>query len=180
MPTGRNRSIKNPADRRLTKTLDLNNRSVLPYNPRQAFRDISSAFLCLPKLFTSIPGLTRVLALIEDVDGRTTAAEDLRVVLIDRTFGIADSWDIFDDDDVVGMFTLGVLALGSGNERLVKEAVVDHVVAEMVVGGDGQRLDTGVGSTTPGTNMFWGAPLMKGSPSRIAATARRVDEETSK
>ena len=50
----------------------------------------------------------------------------------------------FDDDDVVGMFALGIIALGSGNERLVKEAIVDHVVTEMVVGGDGQRLDTGV------------------------------------
>ena len=27
--------------------------------------------------------------------------------------------------------------------------------------------------------MFWGAPLVKGSPSRIAATAKRVDGETS-
>lgn len=40
--------------------LDLNNKSVLPSNPRQAFKNISSAFLCLPKLFTTpVPGLTR-------------------------------------------------------------------------------------------------------------------------
>ena len=66
-----------------------------------------------------------------------------------------------------GVFALGVLALGSGKGRLVEEAVgVNHVVvdaalrdllelklgfggeiapiivAKMVVGGDGQRLDT--------------------------------------
>ena len=124
------------------------------------------------------------------------------------------------------MFALGVLVLGSGNGRFVKEAVsiddatlrnllrlelsfseeiASSAVAKMVVGGDGQRLDTGVdkvlsedglepdlrsslpmkarlcsaSSTTPGTNVFWRALLMKGSPSRIAATAKRVDGETS-
>ena len=42
------------------KTLDLNNRSVPPYNPRHAFKIISIAFFCLPKLLTtSVPGLTR-------------------------------------------------------------------------------------------------------------------------
>jgi len=32
---------------------------------------------------------------------------------------------------------------------------------------------------SPGTQVFWGAPLMKGHPSRTEATAKRVEGETS-
>jgi len=54
--------------------------------------------------------------------------EDLRVILIDRTFGIANSRDIFGDVGVAAM-----LALGSRNGRIVKEVVgVNHVAASEI------------------------------------------------
>jgi len=114
-------------------------------------------------------GQERVLALVEDIDGRATTAEDFGVVLIDRALGVTDRGNVFDDDDVVGVFALGLLALGSRDRRLVEQAVgVNHVVddaalrnllrlelglggkiasvvvTEMVVGGDGERLDASV------------------------------------
>jgi len=112
----------------------------------------------------------RVLALVEDVDGATASAEDLRVVLVDGALGVTNSGNILDDDDVVGMLafsdgnTLGA-DLGSLEEQTVRinhvvddaaladllalelplrRQVVAVVVAEMVVRGDGERLDTGV------------------------------------
>lgn len=82
-------------------------------------------------------------------------------MLIDRTFGIADNRCILDDVDATTVLALGRLVeetagvnhvagdaalwdlfrleLGFGGE------VASIVVAEMVVGGDGQRLNTGVG-----------------------------------
>lgn len=48
-----------------------------------------------------------VFALVEDVDGGTTAHENLGVIFVDRALGVADGRNVFDDDDVVGMFALG-------------------------------------------------------------------------
>ena len=111
----------------------------------------------------------RVLAFVEDVDGRSTATEDLGVVLVDRALGVADRRNVFDDDNVIGVLALSLLALGSRDGRLVEQAVgINHVVddaalgdllrlelglgrkvasivvTEVVVGGDGKRLDASV------------------------------------
>lgn len=50
---------------------------------------------------------TTYLALVEDADGRTTTAHDLGVILVDGALGVADGGNVLDDDDVVGVFTLG-------------------------------------------------------------------------
>ncbi len=110
------------------------------------------------------------LALVEDVDGRAAAAEDLGVVLVDRALRVAHGGDVLDHDDVVGVLALADGdALRADSGRLVEQAVrVDHVVddaaladllapelalggqvvpvvvAEMVVGRDGERLDARV------------------------------------
>ena len=110
------------------------------------------------------------LALVEDVDGRASTAEDLGVVLVDGALRVADSGHIFNDDDVVRVLALSDRnALGTNSGGLVEEAVsVDHiiddaaladllalelplsrqvvpvVVAEMVVRGDGKGLDSSV------------------------------------
>jgi len=110
------------------------------------------------------------LALVEDVDSRTTTTEDLRVVLVDSALRVADSGYILDDDDVVGMLALANRnALSTDFRCLIEEAIsVDHVVdntaladllalklplsrqivavvvAEMVVRGNGEGLDTGI------------------------------------
>ena len=84
----------------------------------------------------------------------------------------------------------------------LRAQIVTIVITEMVAGRDGQRLipaftrnsastdlsfvcpdlrssppmkdfSCSVSSMTPGTNVFWGAPLMKGSPSRMEATGSR-------
>ena len=49
------------------------------------------------------------LALVEDVDGRAAAAEDLGVVLVDGALAVADGGHVLDDDDVVGVLALGLL-----------------------------------------------------------------------
>jgi hypothetical protein len=36
------------------------------------------------------------LALVEDVDGRPSAAEDLRVILVDSALAVADGGDVLD------------------------------------------------------------------------------------
>lgn len=109
------------------------------------------------------------LALVEDVYGRATAAENLGVVLVDRALGVAHGGDVLDHDDVVRMLALSLFAalgllllrggivqqavgvhhvvhdtgLGDllGLELALSREVLAVVVAEMVVGRDGERLD---------------------------------------
>ena len=51
------------------------------------------------------------------------------VVLVDGPLGVADRGDVLDHNDVIRAFALGRLALGTGNGRLVEQAVrFDHVV----------------------------------------------------
>ena len=86
----------------------------------------------------------RVLTFVENVDRGTAAAEDLRVVLIDRTFGVTDGGNVFDDDDVVWVLALSILSLGSRNRRLVKQTVgIDHVVDDAALRN--LRLELGLG-----------------------------------
>ena len=70
------------------------------------------------------------LALIEDVDSRTTTTEDLRVVLVNGALGIPNSRNIFNHDDVVGMLALGNRdAFGSDRRGLIQKAIsINHVV----------------------------------------------------
>ena len=110
------------------------------------------------------------LALIEDVDSRTTTTEDLRVVLVNGALGIPNSRNIFNHDDVVGMLALSNRdAFGSNCRSLIQKAVsINHVVddaaladlfapklplsrqvvaiivAEMVVRSNRKRLDASV------------------------------------
>ena len=110
------------------------------------------------------------LALIEDVDSRTTTTEDLRVVLVNGALGIPDSRNIFNHDNVVGMLALANRdAFGSNLRGLIQKAVsINHVVddaaladlfapelllggqvvaiivAKMVVGSNRKRLDASV------------------------------------
>jgi hypothetical protein len=110
------------------------------------------------------------LAFVEDANSVTTTTEDLRVVLVDGALGVANGGDVLDNNDMVGMFTLSNRnALGADLGSLVKQAIsINHIVddaalanlftlelplsrqvvtiivSEMVVGGDGERLDTRV------------------------------------
>jgi len=107
------------------------------------------------------------LALVEDVDGLPAPTEDFGIILVDGPLGIANSSDILDHNDVIRVLAFGLfLALGGHFRRLVEQPIgVDHViddaaladllgpkllmggeivpivVAEMVVRGDGERLD---------------------------------------
>jgi len=108
-----------------------------------------------------------ILALVEDVERVATAHHDLGIVLVDGALAIADSRDVLDDNEMVGMLTL-LLAMSLVG-RLEQEVVgFDHViddatlgdflapelslarqvtavvVAEMVVRRDREWLDTGV------------------------------------
>ena len=91
----------------------------------------------------------------------------------------------------------------------LRAEVVTIVITEMVVRRDGQQLipaftrnsastdlsfvcpdlrssppmkdfSCSASSMTPGTNVFWGAPLMKGSPSRMEATGSRETPRSAK
>ena len=111
------------------------------------------------------------LALVEDVDSRATAAENLRVVLVDSTLGVTNSRDVLDHNNVIRVLALRLLrTLGGtsvgwliqemvGGDHVVDDTaladllaleltlsgqVVTVVVTKMVVRGDGQRLDTSV------------------------------------
>ena len=73
------------------------------------------------------------LALVEDVDGRTTTAQDFRVVLIDGALGVTNRGDILDDDNVVWVLALrGLCVLSYGCirvSRLVEKRVAgDHII----------------------------------------------------
>ncbi len=106
------------------------------------------------------------LAFVEDVDGRPTAAEDLRVILVDSPLGVADGRNVLDNHDMIGVLAL---ALGTGLGGLEQQPIrVDHIVhdaaladllapelplcrkvlaiivTKMVIRRDGQRLDTGI------------------------------------
>ena len=51
------------------------------------------------------------------------------VVFVDGLLRVADCGDVLDHNDVIGVFALGRLALGTGNGGLVEQAVrFDHVV----------------------------------------------------
>ena len=84
-----------------------------------------------------------------------TTHEDLRVVLIQSTLIITDSWHVLDDDCVVGVFTLLVehsigfnhvidnIGFGDllGAELPLGTEVLSVVITKMVVAGDGSELD---------------------------------------
>src|SRR5882762_9474996 len=104
------------------------------------------------------------LALVEDVDSLPTTAKDLGVILVDGPLRIANGRNILDHDNMIRMLAFSLLLAFSGHfRRLVKQPVgIDHViddaaladllrlelgfggevvsvvVAEMVVGGDGE------------------------------------------
>lgn len=109
---------------------------------------------------------TTYLAFVENVDGGSATAEDLRVILVDGPLGVADGGNVLDNYNVVWMLAL---TLGTGLRSLEQQPVrVDHVihdaaladllapelplrrkvmaivVTKMVVRRDGQRLDTGI------------------------------------
>ena len=113
--------------------------------------------------------LATYFALVEDVNGRPTTAEDLRVVLVDSTLGVTDSRNIFDDDNMVGMFTLTnrstVRNLGSFEKKVIGvDHVIDNtalanllalelllsrqvttvVISKMVIRSDGEWLNAGI------------------------------------
>jgi len=112
---------------------------------------------------------TSYLALVEDVDGRPATAEDLGIILIDSTLGITNGRNIFDDNNVVGMFPLTNGSTFRNFRSLEKKAVgVNHVidnttfadllapelplsrqvttvvVSKMIIRSNGKWLDTGV------------------------------------
>ena len=53
----------------------------------------------------------RVLAFIEDVDGRATTAHDLRVIFINRTLRVPNSRHVFDHDDMVWVLAFDVFGI---------------------------------------------------------------------
>jgi len=123
-------------------------------------------------------GKERVLAGVVHRDGVAAAHEDLRDVLVQSALRILDGWDVLDDDQVVGLLTLLVqdvvssnhvvddVRLGDllGTELLGSRQVLAVVVTEMVVGRDGNGLDTGVDEEVndDGLDLVW--PDLKSSP----------------
>lgn len=99
-----------------------------------------------------------VLAHVEERNSLVTAEEDLSIVLIKSTLVVADSGHVLDDNGVVGLLAGGVengvglhhvvndVGLGDllGAELSLLAQVLAVVVAEMVVAGNGGKLDTGV------------------------------------
>lgn len=97
----------------------------------------------------------RILANVEDADRLVTTKEDLGVVLIKSTLVIADCGHVLDDDSVVGVLAFLVQdSVGSnhiidnvrlGNllrtELLLRAEVLAIIVAEVVVAGNGGKLD---------------------------------------
>ncbi len=99
-----------------------------------------------------------VLADVVHADGVETVAEDLGGVLIDGSLGVADVGDVLDDDEMVGLLA-GLVEDAVGEDHVLDDAglgdllgaellgggeVLAVVVAEVVVGGDGDGLDAGV------------------------------------
>jgi hypothetical protein len=86
-----------------------------------------------------------------------TVQEDLRIVLIKSTLVVSDSGHVLDDDAVIGVLAILVqdvvgsnhvidnVGLGDllGAELLLGAEVHAVVVAQVVVAGDGGKLDTG-------------------------------------
>ena len=97
----------------------------------------------------------RVFTDIEQADGLMSTHEDLGVIFIERPLVVSNSWHVFDDHAMVGMFTRLVkdmvcfnhiihnIGLGNllGAELLLGTQVHTIIVAEMVVAGDGAELD---------------------------------------
>lgn len=100
----------------------------------------------------------RVLTNVEQADGLVATHEDLSVVLIQSTLVVADSRHVLDDDSVVGVLILlienvvgrdhVIHNVGLGDllraELLLGAQVLAVVVAQVVVAGNGGKLDTSV------------------------------------
>jgi hypothetical protein len=102
-------------------------------------------------------GQERILAHIEDADGLVTTHEDLRIILIQSTLVVSNSWHILNNNAVIRVLTFLIKHIVSSNhiidnigfgdllgaELLLGGQVFAVVVAEMVVGCDGGQFDTG-------------------------------------
>lgn len=127
------------------------------------------------KIYDQRRSQQRVFADVEDANGLVASHENLRIVLIERTFVVAYCRHVLDNHGVIWMLTLLVqngvcrdhvvnhIRLGDlfRPKLLLRAQIHAVIVAKMVVARDGGDLDTGIDEEVYKSRLHLGLPRLE-------------------